>query len=81
MSVIRRSGTDVVSLLADPNISYLAFVNQFFKLFPCRVGVISQRFVDDDFSFFLIRFFLECDRPEIQLSTLETAASECSGHQ
>lgn len=81
MSTLQLSETLVVDLLADTNISYLAFIDQFFKFLPCRVGVISQRLVDDDLPLFLIRFFLECDRPETQPLTSDMATGECSTHQ
>ena len=80
-SVLYPSGTDVVDLLADTNISYLAFVNQFFEFLPSRVGVLSQRLVNHDLLLFLIRFLLERNRPATQPSTLETAAGERSTHQ
>jgi len=80
-SVVYPSGKDVVDLLADTNISYLAFVNQFLEFPPSRVGILSQRLVDDDLLFFLVRLLLERDRPATQMSTLEMATSEYITHQ
>ena len=69
-SALHLNGTDVVNLLADTNISYLAFVNQFFEFLPSRVGILSQRLVNDDLPLILIWFFLERNRPATQPSTL-----------
>jgi len=72
---------DVVDLLADTNISYLAFVDQFFEFPPSRVGILSQRLVNDDLLLFLVRFLLERGRPATQPSTLETTTGEYITHQ
>ena len=80
-SVVYPSGTDIVDSLADTNISYLAFVNQFFEFPPSRVDIISQRLVNNDLLLFLVRFLLERDRPATQPSTLETTMGEYITHQ
>jgi len=80
-SVIYPSGTDVVDLLADTNISYLAFVDQFFEFPPSRVGILSQRLVNDDLMLLLVRFLLERGRPATQPSTLEMTTGEYITHQ
>lgn len=80
-SVVYPSGTDIVDSLADTNISYLAFVNQFFEFPPSRVDILSQRLVNNDLLLFLVRFLLERDRPATQPSTLETTMGEYITHQ
>lgn len=80
-SVPCPSGADVVDLLADTNISYLAFVNQFFEFLPSRVGILSQCLVNHDLLLFLIWFLLERNRPATQSLTPETATGERSTHQ
>jgi hypothetical protein len=60
--------------LANADIPYLAFVDQFFELLPGRVGIGRQPFVDHDLPF-LVGPFLERNRPVVLcLSILMTAA-------
>ena len=80
-SVLCPGGTDVVDVLADTNISYLAFINQFFEFLPSRVRILSQRFVNDSLPLFLVRFLFKRNRPTTQSSTSKTATDECSAHQ
>jgi len=80
-SALHPKGTDVVGSLADTNISYLAFVNQFFEFPPSRVGILGQRLVNDDLLLFFVRFLLERDRPVTQASTPEMATGECNTYQ
>ena len=60
-----------MGLLANTNISDLAFVNQLFKLLPRRIGIRSQLLINDGLSVF--QFLLERDWPAAHPSTLEMA--------
>ena len=79
--MLSPSGTGIVGLLANADISDLAFVNQFFKLLPRRIGVLGQGLIDYDLPLALERFPLEGNRPAVHPSTLGVATGNWNTHQ
>jgi hypothetical protein len=80
-SAPKQSSEGIAGSLADTDISDLAFVDQFFKFLPRRVGVCSQRLINLDPPI-EVGFLLECNRPvELSLSSLGTAKEASRTHQ
>ena len=71
----------IVDLLADTDISDLAFVNQFFQFFPRGVGIRGQRLINHVLPFFLIRGPFECNWPGVIRLQSVGVADNCVTYQ
>jgi hypothetical protein len=77
---VRNPGeAEIVNALANTDVSNLAFVNQFFKFLPRKVGIRGQRLVNDDLP--IDWFLLESNWPETRPSASKTVTGICSAHQ